>query len=174
LGLAIPGILHPEKSPEQVDYDKALLTFQTNTLGPLLLIKHFSSFLPRKSTTLADTEDALPASAVWMNMSARVGSVSDNQSGGWFSYRASKAGVNQITKSFDHHLRMSAGEKAFSIAMHPGTVKTDLSKDFWATVKKDKLFSVDFAASKILEVVRTRTISDRGRCWDWKGEEIKP
>jgi len=181
LGLAIPGILHAEKSPAQIDYDKALLTFRTNTLGPLLLIKHFSPFLPRKATVLAGSEkgdeaaiEGLPSSAVWASMSARVGSITDNQMGGWFSYRASKAGVNQVAKSLDHYLRTSAGEQAISIAMHPGTVKTNLSKDFWDTVKEEKLFTPEFAASKILEMVRSRTVADRGKCWDWKGEEILP
>lgn len=108
-------------------------------------------------------------------MSARVGSISDNTSvGGWYSYRASKAALNQVTKTFDHFVRMQAAEKAMSIALHPGTVKTGLSKEFWANVKEEKLFSGEFAAEKLMEVVNGRSIEDRGRCWDWKGEEILP
>ena len=38
----VPGLLFPEKSPGQIDAKDALLTFQTNTLGPMLMIKHFS------------------------------------------------------------------------------------------------------------------------------------
>ena len=77
----IPGILFPEKSPQQIDYENALLTFQVNTLGPMMLLKHFAAFLPRKSTELSQ-DSALPKSAVWATMSARVGSISDNQLGG--------------------------------------------------------------------------------------------
>ncbi|KAK5128710.1 hypothetical protein LTR85_000043 [Meristemomyces frigidus] len=176
LSLCLPGLLFPEKSPTQINYDDALLTFRTNTLGPMMLLKHFSPFLPRKSTKLAEAEDTvgLPGQAVWATMSARVGSISDNQLGGWYSYRASKAAVNQVTKTFDNYLRTSAGEKAMSISLHPGTVKTGLSEEFWSNVKEGKLFTAEFAAEKLMEVVNSRTVGDRGRCWDWKGEEVPP
>lgn len=169
----MPGILYPEKSPAQIDYAHALQTFQTNTLGPMMLIKHFSPYLPKKSTTLSHA-DGLPSSAVWATMSARVGSITDNALGGWYSYRASKAAVNQLTRTFDNYLRMAAGEQAMSVALHPGTVKTGLSKEFWGNVKEEKLFSPAFAAERLMEVVNSRTQEQRGRCWDWKGEEVPP
>jgi len=173
VSFCIPGILFPEKSPSQIAYDDALLTFRTNTLGPMMLLKYFSPFLPRKSTQLTE-DDGLPKQAVWANMSARVGSISDNQLGGWYSYRASKAALNQVTKTFDNYLRTSAGDKAMSVSLHPGTVKTGLSKEFWANVKEEKLFSPEFAAEKLTEVIKSRIMEDRGKCWDWKGEEIPP
>lgn len=173
LSMSIPGILFPEKAPSQIDYDDALLTFRTNTLGPMMLLKHFSAFLPRKATKLEKLE-GLPGRAVWANMSARVGSITDNALGGWYSYRASKAALNQATKTFDNFLKTSAGENAMSITLHPGTVKTGLSKEFWGNVKEGKLFSPEFSAEKLLEVVNSRTLEDRGKCWDWKGEEVPP
>ncbi|KAK4634533.1 hypothetical protein CLAFUW4_00729 [Fulvia fulva] len=173
LSLCIPGLLFPEKAPHQINYDDALLTFRTNALGPLLLMKHLSPFLPRKST-MVGSSTGLPDHAVWANMSARVGSISDNRLGGWYSYRASKSAVNQLTKTFDNYLRTSAGDNALSISLHPGTVKTDLSKEFWNNVKEGKLFSTEFAAEKLMEVINSRAVDDRGKCWDWKGEEIPP
>ncbi|PNS14881.1 hypothetical protein CAC42_2110 [Sphaceloma murrayae] len=170
---ALPGLLFPEKSPQQINYDDALLTFRTNTLGPMMLLKHFSPFLPKKSTKLSQEQGA-SKSAVWATLSARVGSIGDNSLGGWYSYRASKAGVNQMTKTFDNYLKTSAGENAMAIALHPGTVKTGLSKEFWNTVKPEKLFTAEFAAEKLLEVVNGRTVEDRGKCFDWKGEVIPP
>ncbi|KAK5149965.1 hypothetical protein LTR04_006917, partial [Oleoguttula sp. CCFEE 6159] len=86
LAFALPGLLFPEKSPTQIDAANALLTFQTNTLGPLLLLKHLSRFLPRKSTAISTDTDGLPPQAVWATMSARVGSIGDNRLGGWYSY----------------------------------------------------------------------------------------
>ncbi|KAK5190821.1 hypothetical protein LTR16_007708, partial [Cryomyces antarcticus] len=154
LAFALPGLLFPEKSPTQIDAANALLTFQTNTLGPLLLLKHLSRFLPRKSTAISTDTDGLPPQAVWATMSARVGSIGDNRLGGWYSYRASKAGVNQITKTFDNHLRTAAADKAIAIALHPGTVKTELSREFWGNVKEEKLFSAEFSAERLLEVVK--------------------
>ncbi|KAI4835496.1 NAD(P)-binding protein [Aureobasidium sp. EXF-8845] len=173
ISYAVPGILFPEKSPQQIDHDDALLTFRTNTLGPMMMLKHFGPFLPRKSTQLAQ-DVSLPKTAVWATMSARVGSITDNQLGGWYSYRASKAAVNQVTKTFDNHLRTASGEKAIAISLHPGTVKTSFSKEFWGGVKEGKLFSPEFSAEKLYEVVVGRTIEDRGKCWDWKGTEVPP
>lgn len=107
-------------------------------------------------------------------MSARVGSITDNSAGGWFSYRASKAAVNQLAKSLDIYLQQSAGEKALCVSLHPGTVKTGLSRDFWASTPKEQLFSPEYAAEKLCEVVKGLGEEGRGKCWDWAGKEIPP
>ena len=173
LAFAIPGILYPEKSPSQVSYDNALSTFQINTLGPLLLLKHFSPFLPRKNTSVHHL-DGLPTSAIFAFMAARVGSITDNSAGGWYSYRASKAAVMQIAKSLDIYLKNRSGEKAMSVALHPGTVKTGLSEEFWESTPVDKLFTPEFSAERLVEVVKGLSVEDRGKCWDWAGKEIPP
>ncbi|KUJ23545.1 NAD(P)-binding protein [Mollisia scopiformis] len=175
LSFCIPGILHPEKSPSQLTHSHLLQTFAINTIAPMLLSKHFSPFLPKKSTSLpSPSSPGLPPHATWLNMSARVGSTTDNRLGGWYSYRASKAGVNSFTKSLDLYLAARAGEKAMAIAYHPGTVKTGLSREFWGNVEEGKLFEVGFAVEKMLEVMRGVGIEGRGRCWDWKGGEVLP
>ncbi|KXJ93972.1 hypothetical protein Micbo1qcDRAFT_172841 [Microdochium bolleyi] len=198
VGLALPGILHPEKSTRQVDYAAAVDTFKVNTLGPLMLLKWFGDFLPRKATDMSaaaaavgdtspvrDEERAeedglplplqLPPHATFLLMSARVGSTSDNRLGGWYTYRASKAGVNSIARTYDNHLRARSGAKAMAVAYHPGTVRTEFSREFWANVREEKLFSPEFAAAKLVEVLCGRHVDrDRGRCWDWKGEEVVP
>ena len=107
-------------------------------------------------------------------MSARVGSITDNKLGGWYSYRASKAAVNSIAKSVDIHLRQSCGDNSMCISLHPGTVKTFLSKEFWETIPKEKLFTPEFAAEKLIQVVKDVGLDGRGKCWDWEGKEIPP
>ncbi|KAE8450327.1 hypothetical protein EG329_006755 [Mollisiaceae sp. DMI_Dod_QoI] len=179
LAFCIPGILHPEKSPSQLSQAQLTQTFTINTIGPMLIAKHFTPFLPKKSTSLPSPSSqsqsqGLPQAATWLNMSARVGSTSDNALGGWYSYRASKAGVNSFTKSLDLWLKARADEKAMAMSYHPGTVKTGLSREFWGNVKEEKLFEVGFAVEKMLGVVRGVGVEGRGRCWDWKGEEILP
>ncbi|KAF2753485.1 NAD(P)-binding protein [Pseudovirgaria hyperparasitica] len=179
LGLVIPGILFPEKSPRQIDADNALLTFRTNTLGPLLMLKHFEHFLPTKqiNNTSASEVEGLPSAAIMALMSARVGSITDNKLGGWYSYRASKAAINQVVKTFDNYLRTKAGDEAFSVGLHPGTVKTGLSKEFWGSVKKEKLFEREWVAERLIDVLREKAKKveeSRGRCWDWDAKEVSP
>ncbi|KAI1069803.1 hypothetical protein NW752_002179 [Fusarium irregulare] len=178
LACAIPGILRPEKNPSQIDADASLEQFRINTVGPLLLIKHFDQFLPRRTTKLEDSPESdqvkMPSHSVWLSMAARVGSISDNRAGGWFSYRATKAGVISIGKSYDIFLRGRSGDKAISISYHPGTVKTDLSKDFWSSTKEDKLFSPEFAADRLASVATGMALEGRGKCWDWDHKEIFP
>jgi NAD(P)-dependent dehydrogenase (short-subunit alcohol dehydrogenase family) len=79
------GVLHPERGPDDLDAAKMLETFQLNTLSHLLAIKHFARFLPPARAPPPDGR-----AARWVHVSARVGSVSDNRLGGWYSYRASK------------------------------------------------------------------------------------
>ncbi|XDG07652.1 hypothetical protein ABKA04_007267 [Annulohypoxylon sp. FPYF3050] len=181
LAFALPGILHPEKSPSDVSYEAALQTLQVNLLGPLMLIKHFGSFLPRKNTSISPdplftspNPEASPPPATFLLPSARVGSTSDNRLGGWYTYRASKAGINSLARTYDLYLRNRSGETAISIAYHPGTVRTDLSREFWDRVRPEKLFTPEYAAERMVEVVRTRRAEHRGRCWDWRGEEVMP
>ena len=166
-------MLVPERSPAAIEYESALDTLKLNLLAPMMLGKHFVPFLPRKATQL-DAVDGLNDAAVLALMSARVGSISDNQRGGWYSYRASKAGVNQLVKSLDVYLKMQTGAKAMCVGLHPGTVKTGLSEAFWGSVEEGKLFSPEFSAERLCEVVRGRGERDRGKCWAWDGVEIMP
>lgn len=172
-------------------------TFAVNTVGPMLMFKHFGGFLPQKGTEMNSSSSSssssnsgiddgavhgegegqefiLPPHALWLNMAARVGSTSDNALGGWYSYRASKAGVISLTKGEDIWARMRAGDKAIVMAYHPGTVKTGLSEEFWKGVPDGRLFGVELAVRKMMGVVGGLGTERRGRCWDWKGGEILP
>ena len=178
LAFVVPGVLFPEKSVSRIDAEDALLTFRTNTIGPMLVLKHFNQFIPTKSFPAYQERAAeivgLPPIAKVALMSARVGSISDNKLGGWYSYRASKAGVNQVAKTFDNHLLSAAGDRAMCVALHPGTAKTDLSKAFWKNVKEGKLLEPDFVAERLFDVVKSVGLKGRGRCWDYLGKEVMP
>jgi NAD(P)-dependent dehydrogenase (short-subunit alcohol dehydrogenase family) len=184
LALTVPGVLHVEKSPAQIDAVKSLRSFEVNVLGPMLLMKHLSPFLPTKSTAFfpktgslsSDSEDALnlPSHAIFAIMAARVGSISDNAAGGWYSYRASKAAVFQLAKTFDLYLRFRCAERAIAVALHPGTVRTSFTEEFW---KEREMLEPSESAERLLRFL-VRLPADlqggRGRCWDWKGEEVIP
>ncbi|THG97658.1 hypothetical protein EW026_g4377 [Hermanssonia centrifuga] len=163
------GILHPERQPSQLDAQHILDSFKINVISHLLMIKHFSRFLP----PLAFHSNVAPGLAKWVHISARVGSVSDNQIGGWYSYRASKAALNQVIRTFDIHIK-AKNLSAICAGVHPGTVKTDMSKDYWSGVKEGKLFEPEFAAERLAKVVEGLEREHRGRIWDWAGKEILP
>ncbi|KAI0632327.1 NAD-P-binding protein [Trametes polyzona] len=177
----LAGVLYPERQPADLSLEKVAETFQLNVIAHLLLIKYFSRFLPPTASASAGTSHPsthntpAPESllAKWVHVSARVGSISDNALGGWYSYRASKAALNQVIRTFDLHLQVKR-LPAISVGVHPGTVKTDLSKPFWSGVKPGKLFEPAYAAERLAEVVKGLGKAQRGRVWDWKGEEVRP
>lgn len=185
LALTIPGNLYVEKAPDQINAANALDSFQVNALGPMLLMKHLYQFLPKRtappfeashSPSSSTTQDALtlPSHSIYAMMAARVGSISDNSSGGWWSYRASKASVYQIAKTLDLHLRGRSAERALAVAMHPGTVRTDFTREFQ---DGRGMIEPEESARRLLDVLVNMEAGPeggRGRCWDWKGEEVRP
>lgn len=156
----------------KVSYNDALETFKVNTLGPLIMLKHFLPLLPRES---------IPASKLFpqefsiiTSMSARVGSIADNKLGGWYSYRSSKAAQNQITKTLSFEL--SFGKyNAVVIGYHPGTVQTYLSGDMGkARLAKNEpgTFTVDEAIEKMTSVLGGLKKENSGTVLDWQGKQI--
>ena len=73
----------PETALARVTQDNLTLCMLTNAVGPALVIKHLTPLL----TAAKDAADSDGTPAVVANMSARVGSISDNGLGGWYSYR---------------------------------------------------------------------------------------
>ena len=112
-GFFTGGVLYPEKQPSDLDFAALQATFQINVISHLLLIKHFSRFLP---TTKHHPESFTK----WVHVTARVGSISDNKRGGWYSYRSSKAALNQVIKTFDIQLKMKK-TPSMCVGVHPGT-----------------------------------------------------
>ncbi|CAD6576038.1 MAG: hypothetical protein TREMPRED_001564 [Tremellales sp. Tagirdzhanova-0007] len=133
----LAGVLHPEKSLSALDPSTALSSFAINSLGHLVTYKHFVPLIPTKKDfqKLRETwtESGDPAKGIvgsenslcW-SLSARVGSITDNVKGGWYSYRASKAALNQIIRTLDHEL-VNRSSSALAVAYHPGTVLTSFT-----------------------------------------------
>lgn len=86
-------------------------------------------------------------------MSAQVGSIADNRAGRRYSYRANTSAVNNVCKTFDIHLRARSGDKALEVGYDPGTVKTDLNREFWGGVAEGKLSSPEYAAKHMVDVI---------------------
>ena len=160
------GILHnedfmPEKRIEEVSSDQFLETIRINTLIPTLIAKSFYKKLKKNDkSTLAF-------------LSARVGSITDNRSGGWYSYRASKAALNMVIKNLSIELRRYNKELVV-IGLHPGTVDSRLSQPFQKNLEDSKIFSADFSVLKLSSVIDSLDIDDSGKCIAWDGEDILP
>jgi NAD(P)-dependent dehydrogenase (short-subunit alcohol dehydrogenase family) len=161
-------LLNPEKQPGDVDLATVQKTFNINVFSHLLLMKHFARFLP--SASMANSLSGRPP-AKWVHITARVGSIGDNSKGGWYSYRASKAALNQAMHTFDLHLKQKK-RPAMAVGIHPGTVKTELSRNFWKSTAGGQMREPEEAAEHVLGVVERLEENQRGRVWDWAGKEV--
>lgn len=156
------GILHgdglsPEKSWRDLDATQMARAFAVNAIGPALLMKHFLPLLPRQGRS------------VFATLSARVGSIGDNRLGGWYSYRASKAALNQFVRTAAIELgrRQPA---ALCVALHPGTVATSLSTPF---VKAGlDVQTPDQAAGRLLDVIDRLPPGSSGGFFDHRGDPV--
>lgn len=161
------GILHendnmPETSLSRVRQDWLQKNIAVNLMGPVLVAKHFAPMM-----TTSRKKDRV--ASVLATLSARVGSISDNRLGGWLSYRVSKAGQNQAVKTISIELEKRG---VICVALHPGTVATDLSVPFQKNVKAEKLFGADDAAGWLLDVVDSLEMNDTGGFFAYDRTEI--
>lgn len=156
------GVLHapglsPEKANAMLSAEALNLAFAINAIGPALIARALLPLMPRGRKTLLAA------------LSARVGSISDNRLGGWHSYRASKAALNQL-------IRTMAIEQArrnpdqIVLALHPGTVDSGLSKPFQSGVKT--LFTPAESARHLAAVIDAATPAQSGLLLDWEGKVI--
>ena len=159
------GLLHsdnvkPEKSLRDLNRESLLKILSVNTIGPTLIGKYFIPLLKK------DTPSILSF------LSARVGSISDNRIGGWYSYRASKAALNMIIKTLSIEVARN-NKNAMIVGLHPGTVDSNLSEPFQGNVSEGKLFTPEYSVSKMIDVMNNLTPYDSGNCFAWDGKRIE-
>ena len=163
------GLLHteqsqPEKALRQVETDFFMQNMQVNALAGLLIAKHVKPLLAK-----AQRSEEKPA--IFATISARVGSISDNKVGGWYSYRMSKAALNMGMKNLSIEWARALKEVCV-VVMQPGTVNTQLSAPFQANVSESHLFSPAYSSECLLEVLSGMSASQTGSFVDWAGESI--
>lgn len=161
-GLLHNGVMHqPERKLSELDPAKLATDFAVNTIGPALVAKHFLPLLDRQQRSL------------FVALSARVGSISDNQLGGWYGYRAAKAALNMLLKNAAIEMGRR-NPQAIVLGYHPGTVDTPLSKPFQRRVDPAKLFSPATAAGHLFAVLARAESGDSGKVLAWDGQEVLP
>ena len=156
------GFLHdhrfqPEKSLGQIDPAHMAHSFAINATGPALLMKHFLPLMLRDGRS------------VFATLSARVGSISDNRLGGWYSYRAAKAALNQLMHTAAIELTRTR-RQAICVALHPGTVDTGLSGPFAKAGLE--LQTPPQAAERLMAVIDALTAEQTGLLFDHLGVQI--
>jgi len=106
------GIYGPRSLPfDALDYDAWGQVLQTNLMGPM-----------RVAAALAGPVMASQQKKM-VFISSKVGSISDNSSGGSYIYRSSKTALNMAVKSLSLDL---SGEGVITLLLHPGWVQTDM------------------------------------------------
>lgn len=164
LAIVASGLLHdadlqPEKTMRALNPAMLARSFAVNAVGPALIAKHILPRLPRDRKS------------VFAALSARVGSISDNRSGGWHAYRASKAALNQLIRTCAIELGVR-NRQAICVTLHPGTVDTPMSGPFRAGVSPDRLFTPQTSASHLLAVIDRLKADMSGGFFAWDGARI--
>ncbi len=151
--------LSPEKSLRALNAEMLAEVFAINAIGPALVAQHFLPAMPRDRAT------------VFAALSARVGSIADNATGGWYSYRAAKSALNMIIHSaaIEHARSHPLG---VCVAIHPGTVATSLSRPFIGRTPPPRLFTPKIAAEHILNVLDGLGPEATGGFYAWDGAAI--
>ena len=158
------GFLHSsDKKPEKTidDFDPAFFqeNIRLNTLPSILLAKHFMQSLNADKKTF------------FIVLSAKIGSISDNRSGGWLSYRASKSALNMAVKTISIEWKRKLPNCSV-LLFHPGTTDTNLSKPFQRGLPSGQLHSSEVTAKALLNLIQTAHPSDSGTFISFDGTEI--
>jgi NAD(P)-dependent dehydrogenase (short-subunit alcohol dehydrogenase family) len=145
----------PEKSLAAIDSDQMARVMAVNAIGPALILAHIQKLLPQDRRSVVGV------------LSARVGSIGDNKIGGWHSYRASKAALNQIVRG----AAIEIGRKrpnTVIVALHPGTVDTEFTQNY-PTRRK---VTPKEAASNLCNVLDGLGAKQTGGFFDYTGAEV--
>lgn len=158
------GILHtqdkgPEKSLQSLDIDFFQHNLTLNTLPSVMLAKHFCHALKQSD------------SARFAVISAKVGSITDNRLGGWYSYRASKAALNMFLKTLSIEWQRNM-KHCVVLSLHPGTTDTPLSQPFQQSVPQGKLFTPEYVANCLLPIIANATPAQTGCFFAYDGTEL--
>ena len=146
----------PEKTINAIKQKSMIDTMTINAIGPALLLKNFSKKLDKTKFSL------------FVNLSARVGSITDNRLGGWISYRSSKAALNQIIKTSSIEINRR-NKNAICVGLHPGTVRTRFTEKFQNTTET---ISPEESVEMMMKVIESLSVDDNGYCFAYDGKVI--
>lgn len=136
-----------EDDIDGIDIAAVRRQFEVNALGPLNVVLAFRGRLKRGAKVVQIT--------------SRLGSISDNESGSDYGYRMSKAAQNMLTANLAHDL---GGAGIVAVAVHPGIVATDMTEG--------RGTPADEVARDVLALTLRLGAGDAGRFLDRHGDPI--
>ena len=132
------------------DVEEWRKVLEINTIAPLKIVEAlYPNLLQGKPKKIAC-------------LSSKVGSMTENTSGGGYIYRSSKAALNSIVKSLSNDL---TGEGFTVLALHPGWVQTEMGGP-------NALIDTDTSASGLIEVIESANTEVSGHFFNFDGSEI--
>jgi NAD(P)-dependent dehydrogenase (short-subunit alcohol dehydrogenase family) len=141
------GLLQDEKLGS-IDFDSIRTQMEINAYAPLRVAEALASRIPEGGKIA--------------NITSRMGSIADNDSGGRYGYRASKAALNAFGKS----LAMDLKPRGIAVAqLHPGYVQTRM-------VNFGGLISPEESAKGLAERIDGLNLENTGSFWHSNGEEL--
>ncbi|WP_323752160.1 SDR family NAD(P)-dependent oxidoreductase [Marinobacter sp.] len=158
-GLLHDGDIAPEKRVEDINQASLLRAFQVNCVGFGLLVQTLAPWFRGKQLTRVAA------------VSAKVGSISDNQLGGWYAYRCSKAALNMMVKNLSVELPRKYSPIA-CVALHPGTTRSVLSEPFSQSLAKLTVHEPDATATHLYGILSDVSEADNGRFISWDGQDL--
>ncbi len=124
--------------------------FEVNTIAPL---KMAEAFYPQLK---------LAPQGIIASISSKVGSMTENTSGGGYIYRSSKAALNSVVKSLSNDL---LPQGILSVALHPGWVQTEMGGP-------NALIDTQVSVSGLKNVLDNLSPSQSGEFYNFDGTNI--
>ena len=137
-----------------MDLDTMMNTYQINTAGTFMLLQAMVH-------NFAPNSDGTPPKVVIMG--SRMGSVGYNTTGAAYAYRASKAALNAVIKSFS----IDVPTVIFSV-IHPGRVETNL-----VASREEGAIEAEDSVKDMLKIIDKLTTADSGKFYDRFGAPIE-
>jgi NAD(P)-dependent dehydrogenase (short-subunit alcohol dehydrogenase family) len=133
----------------ELDPSHVLEMIRTNAVAPTIMAKHMLPMLKKSRNPRV------------MNVSSWLGSISKKQNGGNYSYCASKAALNMLTRTFAYDV---IRDGITAIMVNPGWVQTDMGGS------RAKL-TAEESVRGLLAIAEGLTAGDTGKFYNWDGSE---
>lgn len=133
-----------------VSEDEMVQALRVNTIAGLKLAEAFVDNVAASERKVMAFQSTL------------MGSIADNSSGGYYTYRVTKAALNMIAKGISNDLRPRG---VISVALHPGWVQTRMGGP-------NAPVSVEKSVAGQQRLLEELTLAQSGRFFNYDGQEL--